>query len=354
MTELEIKNYMTEKLRKVVNIPSPSGYTKEVMGWLKAEAENLGFHTEYTSRGALIVDVHEGDVKDGGNRLLAAHCDTLGAMVRTIVDDGTLKLVPVGGYMMESIEGEYCTVHTRDGRSYTGTILTTEPSVHVFPECRDQKRTDDCMRVRLDEDVHTKEEVRALGIENGDYISFDPRFVACESGYIKSRHLDDKASTAVLLTLLKEIHDGKVNPVGKIRMLFTNFEEVGFGASYIPEDVTEMLAVDMGAVGDDLEGDEKKVCIVAKDSAGPYDYDLTTKMIEMAKELGLDYAVDCYRRYSSDASAAIRGGHNVRHALIGQGVQASHHMERTHIHGMMQTLKLVEAYVQRNTQVGIF
>ena len=115
-----------------------------------------------------------------------------------------------------------------------------------------------------------------------------------------------------------------------------------------------MLAVDMGAVGDDLEGDEKKVCIVAKDSAGPYDYDLTTKMIEMAKELGLDYAVDCYRRYSSDASAAIRGGHNVRHALIGQGVQASHHMERTHIHGMMQTLKLVEAYVQRNTQVGIF
>ena len=138
MTELEIKNYMTEKLRNVVNIPSPSGYTKEVMGWLKAEAESLGFHTEYTSRGALIVDVHEGDANDGGNRLLAAHCDTLGAMIRTIVDDGTLKLVPVGGYMMESIEGEYCTVHTRDGRSYTGTILTTEPSVHVFPECRDQ------------------------------------------------------------------------------------------------------------------------------------------------------------------------------------------------------------------------
>lgn len=352
MTELETKSYMIEKLKTVVNIPSPSGYTKEVMGWLKSEAEALGFHAEYTSRGALIVDVAEekehADKK--GSRLLAAHCDTLGAMVRTIVDDGTLKLVPVGGYMMESIEGEYCTVHTRDGRSYTGTILTTEPSVHVFPECRDQKRTDDCMRIRLDEDVHTKEEVRALGIENGDYISFDPRFVACESGYIKSRHLDDKASTAVLLTLLKEIHDGKVKPVGKIRMLFTNYEEVGFGASYIPEDVTEMLAVDMGAVGDDLEGDEKKVSIVAKDSAGPYDYDLTTKMIEMAKELGLDYAVDCYRRYSSDTAAAIRGGHNVRHALIGQGVQASHHMERTHIHGMMQTLRLVEAYIQRNTQ----
>ena len=201
------------------------------------------------------------------------------------------------------------------------------------------------MEVRLDEIVRNREDVKALGIGNGDYISFDPKFQYTEKGFVKSRHLDDKASVGVLLGLLKDMSERKAVPEKKLKILISNYEEVGFGASWLPEDITEFLAVDMGAIGDDLNGNEYSVSICAKDSSGPYDYEMTNRLIFLAKEHKLDYAVDIFPHYGSDVSSALHGGNNIRGALIGQGVHASHGMERTHRKGLENTLKLVQSYI---------
>lgn len=341
---METMTYVTKILEKIINIPSPSGYTKEVLKAVEEEARAFGYSSTYNRKGGLIIEVpgQTGEVLG-----LSAHVDTLGAMVRSITPQGMLNMVLVGGFMMESIEGMYCKVHTRSGKTYTGTILTKEPSVHTYDNARTLERKAKNMEVRLDELVENEEDVLKLDISAGDYISFDPMFVCTESGYIKSRHLDDKASVAVLLGVLKDISESGNLPKRTLKLVISNYEEVGFGASWIPQDIEEFLAVDMGALGDDLTGGERKVSICAQDSSGPYDYEMTSRLIAIAKEQNIDYAVDVFPHYGSDAGAAIRGGNNIRGALIGQGVHASHGTERTHIKGMEQTLKLIKGYMER-------
>jgi len=335
-------DYVVETIQKLVNIPSPSGFTQKVMDFVKAEAESFGYSCELSRKGGLVISV-EGKEKETVG--LSAHVDTLGAMVRSIESDGTLKFTMVGGYTLHSVEGSYCKIHTRDGRVYTGTILIKSSSVHSYDDARSMERSEKNMMVRIDEIVENKDDVLALGINNGDYISFDAEFEYTDKGFIKSRHLDDKASVGVLLGLLKEMSEKKYIPQKNIKILISNYEEVGFGASWIPEDITELIAVDMGAVGDDLNGSEYKVSICAKDSAGPYDYELTGRLISLAKENDIDYVVDIFPHYSSDVSAALRGGNNIRGALIGQGIHASHGMERTHVKCLENTLKLLKAYL---------
>lgn len=339
---MDTMDYVISFLERIINTPSPSGYTKEVMEMVEEEAKRLGFASGYNRKGGLIIEAPGRERRVLG---LSAHVDTLGAMVRSISSKGTLSFVPVGGFMMESIEGMYCKIHTREGGIYTGTILTREPSVHTYDDAKSLERKVKNMEVRLDEAVDKEEEVRALGINPGDYISFDPMYVHTESGFIKSRHLDDKASVAVLMGLLKDISKSPDRQRQTLKILISNYEEVGFGASFIPGDIEEFLAVDMGAVGDDLMGDERKVSICAMDSSGPYDYEMTNRLIETAKVLGLDYVVDVFPHYGSDVGAAVRGGHDIRGALIGQGVHASHGTERTHVKGMEQTLKLIKGYI---------
>lgn len=338
-------DYIVEKLENLVNIPSPSGFTKQAMDYVEAEAEKYGFSCTHLRKGGVVIHVNGTEPTKERVIGLSAHVDTLGAMVRSINGNGTLRIVSIGGYMMQTVEGSYCKIHTRDGRVYTGTILTKAPSVHTFDDARTMERSEKNMEVRLDEEVENRSDVEALGIEAGCFISFDPCFVACKSGYIKSRHLDDKASVAVLLALLKHMHDTNVYPKCDVRIVISGYEEIGFGASFLPEEITEFVAVDMGAVGEDLSGDERKVSICAKDSSGPYDYELTGKLISIAKERNLDYVVDIFPHYGSDVSAALKGGNNICGALIGQGVQASHNMERTHRRGLENTLELLKGYV---------
>lgn len=342
MNEIDV---IVKEIETLVNIPSPSGFTKQVMAHVEQKAAEYGFTSTYLRKGGLVIHVEGNHPTKDRTIGLSAHVDTLGAMVRSISGTGTLRIVPIGGYMMQTVESSYCKVHTRDGKVYTGTILTKSPSVHTFDDARTMERSERNMEVRLDEEVFTCEDVMALGISAGDYISFDPCFVACESGYIKSRHLDDKASVAVLLTLLKHMKETGNRPECNVEIVISNYEEIGFGASYLPQEITEFLAVDMGAVGDDLAGDERKVSICAKDSSGPYDYELTGKLIAIAKEKKLDYVVDVFPHYGSDVSAAIKGGNNICGALIGQGVQASHNMERTHKKGLQNTFELLKGYL---------
>lgn len=339
---MDTMEYIIKMIETLVNIPSPSGYTKEVMEFVKKEAEAFGYQGEYNRKGGLILHVQGKSKETLG---LSAHVDTLGAMVRSIDSEGTLKFTMVGGYTMHSVEGSYCKIHTRDGRTYTGTLLIKSPSVHSYDDARTLERTERNMQVRIDEVVKNKEDVLALGITNGDYISFDAQFVYTEHGFIKSRHLDDKASVAVLLGLLKEMSESNRIPDKNLIILISNYEEVGYGAACLPQEIDEFLAVDMGAVGDDLNGSEYTVTICAKDSSGPYDYDMTSRLITLAKEKEIDHVVDIFPHYGSDVSAALHAGNDIKGALIGQGVHASHGMERTHRLGLENTLKLLKAYL---------
>lgn len=335
--------YIIDSLETLVNTPSPSGFTHKAIEFVEKEAVSFGYSCEKTEKGGLIITVPG---KNSDTLGLSAHIDTLGAMVRSINASGTLNLVPIGGYMMESIEGTYCKIHTRKGETYTGSVSTTMPSVHTYDEAKTLNRIPKNMIVTIDKRVKTKEDVLKLGIQSGDFISLDPYFVHTESGFIKSRHIDDKASVAVLMAVLRKLSTESITPKNTLKFVISNYEEIGHGSSYLPADIKEFLAVDMGAIGDDLNGDEYTVSICALDSSGPYDYEMTNRLIKIAQDKKIDYAIDIFPHYGSDVSAALSGGNNIKGALIGQGVHASHGIERTHEKGLEATFSLVMGYIE--------
>ena len=336
-TNLDLKLF-----ERLMQIPSPTGYTKDVINFLDKFVSDLGYETSRNKKGNLIVHVKGLNDYTVG---LSAHVDTLGLMVRSIKSDGSLAFTKLGGPLLATYDGEYCTVHTRDGKKYTGTVLSTSPSVHVFSDASKKERNEENMYIRLDEVVYSKNDTMKLGINNGDFISIDPKFTVTPSGYVKTRFLDDKASAFILLEVLKTLKNESITPKYNLEIIFSTYEEVGHGASSIPH-VDELLAIDMGCIGSDLSCTEEMVSICAKDSSGPYDYDMTTSLVNLAKDNNLNYAVDIYPYYGSDASAALRGGNDIRCALIGAGIQASHGMERTHINGLTNTYKLIMAYIK--------
>lgn len=336
------KQYILDFTKKVLSIDSPSGFTKNVIKFLIEETEKLGYSYEQDKKGNLIVTVKGLSDEVIG---LSSHVDTLGLMVRSINGDGTLKFTTIGGPILPTYDGEYCKVYTRDGKVYSGTVLSNSPAAHVFRDSATAPRDADHMHIRLDEVVKSKADTKKLGIETGDYIAVDPKTTITENGFIKSRFLDDKMSSSILFGLLEHLKTNNITPSKTIKILFSTYEEVGFGASYI-FDCEEFISVDMGCIGLDLNCTEYDVSICAKDSGGPYDYDITNKFIEIAKKLNLSYAIDIYPYYSSDATAALRGGNNTKAGLIGPGICASHGMERTHYQAVENTLKLLIEYVK--------
>lgn len=337
------KQHLFDTIKEILAYDSPSGYCHEVMKLIATKAKASGYVFEGTQKGCGIITIPgKSDEKVIG---LSAHVDTLGAMVRSISGSGTLKITLVGGPTVPTLDGEYCRVATRGGRIYTGTFLSTSPSAHVYEDASSKARDAKNMEIRLDEVVKTKEDVEALGINNGDYIFIEPKVTVTPSGFLKSRFIDDKASVGVLMVLMEYLSENNIIPTHTLKLFISTYEEVGHGSSYIPSDITEMIAVDMGCIGEYLSCTEQQVSICAKDSAGPYDYEMTSKLIELAKKNELNYAVDIYPMYGSDVVAALRGGHDIRGALIGPGVHASHGMERTHYDGLENTLKLLYAYI---------
>ena len=338
------KDFLMETAKTLLTADSPSGFTRRAVEAAEGIAQGLGYATRRTNKGGLVIQApgREHTKKVG----LAAHIDTLGLMCRAIGPKGELMVTRIGGPILPTLDGEYCTIYTRDGRTYTGTILSLSPAAHVFDDAATRPRDEQNMYVRVDEKVSSAGDVRALGIEVGDYICFDPKTTVTPSGYLKSRFIDDKGSAACLLTLLKLMADSGVRPRYDTELYFTVYEEVGHGGATIPQDLSELLAVDMGCVGLDLTCTEHQVSICAKDSAGPYDYDMVSRLVVLAREHGLDYAVDVYPHYSSDVAVSWKAGSDAKAALIGPGVQASHGMERTHFHGMRETIKLIALYLE--------
>jgi putative aminopeptidase FrvX len=337
-------DYMISEIETLAKIPSPSGYAYKAIDYIKEKLEKLNISYKITNKGSLIATI-EGKNNDL-ERTISAHVDTLGAMVKGIKSNGRIYFDTIGGYMLNSVEGETCVIETMDGKTYTGTILTVKPSVHIHKDAREIERKLENMEIVLDEKVESKEDVEKLGIGVGDFIFLDPRTQVTESGFIKSRHLDDKASVGILLGVIKYIVENKVIPEYKTNFYFSVYEEVGHGASSsVPQNTFEFLAVDMGAPGEGQNSSEFAVCICAKDSTGPYDYELRKKLVNLCKEKGIDYRVDLYPNYGSDAGTALRAGFDFKSGLIGTGVFASHGFERTHKDGILNTARLLAEYI---------
>ena len=344
MIEKLYADFAWEQAAELLAIDSPTGYTNAAAAWVKNAFEALGFKAFITTKGGVIADLGGKNENDG--LLLAAHADTLGAMVHTIKGNGRLKLTSLGGMNPNNAETENVRVYTRDGKIYEGTCQLANASVHVNGSYNSTQRSWDTVEIVLDENVSSAADTRKLGIEVGDIVCFDPRTKRTASGYLKSRFLDDKLSVGILLGFAKYLSDNKITPERRTWCHVTVYEEVGHGGSgSAPAGITEAIAVDMGCVGDGLQCTEKQVSICAKDSGGPYSYDVVGKLIAAAKATEADYAVDIYPFYSSDVGATLRSGADIRHGLIGSGVYASHGYERSHIDGVYNTLKVLAGYL---------
>ena len=337
-------DFAAQEAVRLLDIDSPTGYTEAAAEWVKNEFSALGFEAHTTAKGGVLVNLGGEDETDA--LLLEAHTDTLGAMVAEIKGSGRLRLTNLGGMRAENAEAENLRIRTRSGKVFEGTCQLVNASVHVNGSYADTKRSFDTVEAVIDEDVKSADDVRALGIEVGDMVCFEPRTRITESGYIKSRFLDDKLSVGVLLGLAKYLSDTNSRPQRRTYVHVTVYEEVGHGgAGSVPDGVTEAISVDMGCVGEGLSCTEKQVSICAKDSGGPYSYALVSRLIESAKSAGADYAVDVYPHYGSDVEATLSAGSDIRHGLIGPGVYASHGYERSHLDGVYNTLALLTSFL---------
>ena len=337
MLDKKYADYAWEKASQLLAIDSPSGYTEKAAQWLRDNFRELGFAANITHKGGVLVDLGGTDETDG--LMLAAHADTLGAMVAQIKGNGRLKVTALGGMSANNGEAENVKVYTRSGVVYEGTLQLCNASVHVNGDYSSAKRSFDTTEVVLDEDVNSADDCTKLGIQVGDIVCFDPRTRRTQSGYLKSRFLDDKLSVGILLGFAKYLADHAITLPRKTWVHITVYEEVGHGGSgSVPQGVTEAISVDMGCVGDGVNCTERQVSICAKDSGGPYSYPVVGKLIEAAKASGADYAVDVYPYYGSDVEATLRAGFDIRHGLIGPGVYASHGYERSHIDAVYNTL----------------
>lgn len=346
------RQYLLDSFLRIIKVPSPVGYYEQLNPVFEEMAGELGYKVTYDNKRSAFIQI-EGNKHDK-NVIICAHADTLGLMVRSIDADGKLKIRKLGGACLANMENASVTVHTRDGREYTGMLICISHSVHAFPNTHTIERNEDTVRILLDENVSSAAGVASLGIRAGDIVFVDPHTEYTDSGYLKSRFIDDKGGIACVFAMLKYLRDNNLKPEYNTTIAFPYYEEIGMGATHIQSykeatgcdcpEPCEMLAVDIGLIGPDLSGEEHKVSICAKDAVSPYDYDLTTRMINYAEKTGCDYVVDTYFSYSSDANAALRAGSDYRIANVGMSVYSSHGRERTHIDGLENTARLVTAY----------
>ena len=336
--------YAAEQALALLSVDSPTGFTEMAAEWVQQAFSALGYSAVRTQKGGVLIDLGGSDDNDA--LLLQAHTDTLGAMVAEVKGSGRLRVAPLGGMNANNAEAENVRVYTRAGRVLEGTLQLCNASIHVNSKYADTKRGFDTVEVVLDENVNSAADTRALGVEVGDIVCFDPRSRITETGYIKSRFLDDKLSVGILLGLAKYMKDNGLVPARRVWVHVTVYEEVGHGGSAsVPAGVAESISVDMGCVGDGLQCTERQVSICAKDSGGPYSYILTGKLIDAAKRAGADYAVDVYPHYGSDVETTLSAGADIRHGLIGAGVYASHGYERSHVDGVYSALQLLAAFL---------
>ena len=339
----DYKEYMISALKELLDVDSPTGFSKAVNEKLSLMLATLGYDCVLSNKRFVKVSVK--GKSDCKKLAISAHVDTLGALVKRIDGDGKIRFSKLGGPILPTFDGEYCRIYADGGKVYTGTFLSDSPSCHVYKDASTKERNEDTMYVRIDEEVESKADVEKFGIRTGSLIALDTKACVTESGFVKSRFLDDKAGSACLLAVLYLLKTKGLIPEYDVDFYFTNYEEVGHGAATIAKDADELLAVDMGCVGDGLACKETQVSVCVKDGRGPYDYEMVERLLDLAKVNGIDYAADVYPYYGSDVGAAWSAGADVKGGLIGPGVHASHGMERTHVKGLQATVALLCAYL---------
>ncbi|MFI3173039.1 MAG: M42 family metallopeptidase [Eubacteriales bacterium] len=335
-------DYLVQCFYDLVHTPSPVSYDEMIKPLVEKYAADLGYEVTYDRKRTAYITM---DGEDNSKTvLIGAHLDTIGMVVRSVDDDGKIRIRNLSGVLHTSWEGETVTIHTRDGRKYTGLHTCQSHSIHVFDDVKTLERNEDTMMILLDEPVKSKADVKALGIQNGDIISVDPHYSKTENGYIKSRYIDDKAGVASIFTMLKYLKDNNLKPKYRTLLGFSYYEEIGHGGAYLPKEVEEFVSIDIGLIGPDYDADEFQVGICSKDFYSPYDRELTSRIIEQAKKANCDYALDVFYRYGSDASVALKAGNNIYAAAFGMPVYCSHGVERTHVKSLENTAKLIVAY----------
>ena len=339
------QDFCIDMFRRLLEKDSTTGQYEEVQALLCAILDEMGYPYTVTRKGGVIADLGG----EGNALAVTAHLDDIGLMVRHVNADGTLNVCAVGGLYPFYCVTENVRVYTRDGRVYTGTVCRTPNSIHVTEEelrtALPDFRTNVC--VVLDEDVKSTEDTKALGIDTGDVIALEPRFTMA-NGYLKSRFIDDKACAAVLLTVMKTLKEKGVTLPRKVYAYFAMYEEIGHGTVVLPEDVEDILAVDIAPTGPQQNSDEHKVSVFAKDSRFPYHWSMTNEVREAAIAAGVDYVMDIFTpHYGTDCDPSVMAGYDLRHAAIGPGTANSHGYERTHLDGLKATYELLMAYLTR-------
>ena len=336
------QQYTLDCFKRLVNVPSPVGYYVQINPVVVEMAKELGLEVTFDNRRTAYITL---DGEDNSKTvMIGGHLDTIGLIVRRIDENGMIRVRQLGGQNFHSLEGETIIICTRDGRMYTGIMACEHHSVHVFDDAKEMPRNEETMMIILDEPVKSRADVLALGIRHGDFAAPEPRCQVTANGYLKSRFIDDKAAVACIFSMAKYLKDNNLKPKYRTLLAFPHNEEIGLGGTYVPAEVSEFVACDIGLIGPDNDGDEYKVSICQKDFTTVYDYDLTTRLINQAEKAGLDYAIDLFYRYGTDANAALKAGNNLQAAAMGMAVYNSHGMERTHISGLNNTVGLLIAY----------
>ena len=329
-----------ETLKNLVEIDSPTGFTEQACEYAAEVLRGYGYQPELSNKGAVRCSMGPAP-----RLAIAAHTDTLGAMVSGVNSDGTLAVSTIGGLSLNMAEGEYVKVYTMGGKVLTGTFLLDNPSSHANKDLNKTRRDTSNMHIRLDEEVYKEADTRELGVRPGDIVSFDPRYQELPSGYLKGRFMDNKAGCFVLFEIARRLPPSDAGI--PVELFFSNYEEVGHGGTCGYSDtIEELLVIDMGVLGDPCEGSEVRCSICAKDTSGPYDYAMRKKLVDLAEEKSIPHSVDVYPYYGSDGSAALRAGNDFRVGLVGPGVAASHGVERTHVKGIEATIELCLAYIE--------
>ncbi len=337
------KDILVDITKEFINTPSPVAYYEQIMPLLEKKAKEYGYDVWYDRKRTGYITM-EGE-NTSKTVMVGAHLDTLGLIIRSINADGTLAVRQLGGVSYTSIEGETVCIHTREGKTYTGLMICKSHSVHVFDDARTLERDENSMVVKLDAFVSCEQDVIDMGIDHGDIISIDPRFEYTDTGFIKARFIDDKAAVGCVFAMLDYFKVNNLKPKYTTYLAFPMYEEIGHGGSYVPSEVEEYVALDIGLIGPDYHGAEDKVSICAKDAFSPYDRGLTHRIINQAKKIDANYCVDVFYRYGTDANAAIRAGNNVYAAAFGMGCLSSHGRERCHVNSLVETTKLLVAYL---------
>lgn len=335
-------------LEKYLAIPSPGGYTKEALHICQKDFSEMGIETHYTKKGGLIATFPGRDISK--KVVISAHMDTLGGMIKEILPNGRIRYQRIGGGLYHAVEGENCTVITMSGKKYRGSVMPIKASTHLYgQQGASEPRNEHTMAIRLDERVESKTDVLNLGIQVGDFVCMDTRFEVTESGYIKTRYIDNKAAVAIVLDICRRWQEEGIKPQYTTLFYISNYEEMGHGVSNIfDEDVYEMIALDIGIVGEGQQSSEYAVSIAAKDNKTVYDTELRQKLVQLCEKHRIHNKVDVYNFYSSDATQAVQFGCDFRFACIGPGVDASHHYERTHREALQNTTRLLEVYLLEN------